>query len=376
MEARRREEQSRREAEEQRRIAEEERFEFERRLEEQAIEARRQEEEAAEARRREEQSRREAEEQQRKAEEERIALQQHIDETEEKLSKGIKPVVWPTQEEVDKAKARIQYDSERLHFAVCGPSGSGKSSLINSFRGLKKGEPGAADVGTVETTLEVTRYPDPRTELPYPRFVWCDVPGAGTFNIPSWQYFNQQGLFIFDFIVLVYDNRFTQIDADILGNCRRFKIPALIVRSKATQQIRNMMDDDDCLYEDARDKYIKLTQDNLRTNLQEAGLWKPGQGEPPRCYIVSRECVYDYIHSTEEDRWEKRMRTKIPKEEKKGGKLTHQYIDEVQLIHDLLQTAYERRYISKPEKNRTAAMMSSVTMAASKLGINVPIHRT
>jgi hypothetical protein len=205
IEARRREEESRREAEEQRRQAEEERIEFERRLEEQALEAKRQEEEATEARRREEQSRREAEEQQHKAEEERIALQQQIEESEEKLSKGIRPVVWPTKEEVAAAKAKVQYDPERLHFAVCGPSGSGKSSLINSFRGLKRGDPGAADVGIVETTLEVTRYADPRTELPYPRFIWCDVPGAGTFKIPAWQYFNQQGLFIFDFIVLVYD---------------------------------------------------------------------------------------------------------------------------------------------------------------------------
>jgi energy-coupling factor transporter ATP-binding protein EcfA2 len=107
---------------------------------------------------------------------------------------------------VEAAKERIQYHAERLHFAICGASGSGKSSLINAFRGLWTDDPDAAAVGNNETTLGVTRYPDPRQELPYPRFVWCDVPGAGTFNIPAWQYFNQQGLFIFDFIILVYDN--------------------------------------------------------------------------------------------------------------------------------------------------------------------------
>jgi hypothetical protein len=149
----------------------------------------------------------------------------------------------------------------------------------------------------------------------------------------------------------------------------------LIVRSKASQQIRNLMDDEDCEYEEARDLYVKKTRANLRSNLLESGLWKPGEGEPPQCYIVSRECVYDYIHSTEEDRREKKTKTKIPKEEKKGGKLTHKYIDEVRLIHDLLQTAYNRRY-TKPERNRSSGMMSSVTMAASKLGISVPTNRS
>jgi len=60
-------------------------------------------------------------------------------------------------------------------------------------------------VGIVETTTEITRYPDPRPGMPYELFVWYDIPGAGTADVPSIQYFNEQGLFIFDFIVLVYD---------------------------------------------------------------------------------------------------------------------------------------------------------------------------
>ncbi|KAF8243846.1 hypothetical protein K440DRAFT_663833 [Wilcoxina mikolae CBS 423.85] len=347
----------RREVEEQQRQADKEMAVYQRQLEEEAAEARRRETEAIEARDR---LSREAEEQQRQADEQHAVLMQNALQAQRKLSKGIQPLLWPTQEEVDAAKARVQYDPERMHFAVCGPSGSGKSSLINALRGLKKGEQGAANVGVVETTREVTRYTDPRTEMPYSRFVWCDVPGAGTFNIPAWQYFNQQGLFIFDFIILVYNDRFTQIDADILANCRRFKIPALIVRSKANQQIGNLMEDDNCEYEEARVKYVKSTQDDLWKNLQEYGLWKSGEGEPPSCYIVSRECVYDYILGIDEDRTTK---TKISQDEKKGGLLTDKYIHEEQLIHDLLQTAYERRYIPS---NRTAAIVSSVALAAFK----------
>ena len=122
------------------------------------------------------------------------------------LEKGIQPEVWPTEEEFQLAKSRIQYDPEKLHFAVCGSSGSGKSSLVNAFRGLKNNSRQAAPTGVVETTMAITRYPEPRKELPYNRLVWFDCPGAGTLEIPGWQYFNQQGLFIFDVIVLVYDS--------------------------------------------------------------------------------------------------------------------------------------------------------------------------
>jgi hypothetical protein len=122
--------------------------------------------------------------------------------------------------------------------------------------------------------------------------------------------------------------------------------------------------------------YVRSTRKNLQSNLEQSGLWKLGDGEPPRCYIVSRECIYDYIHSTEEERREKRTKIKIPKEDKKGGRLTTEYIDEVQLIHDLLQTAYERRYISKPERGRSPGVITTITSAVSKIGINVPINRS
>ena len=133
-------------------------------------------------------------------------VQKDLEQAKFYLEKGIQPEVWPTEEEFQLAKNRVQYDPEKLHFAICGSSGSGKSSLVNAFRGLKNNSPQAARTGVVETTMAITRYPEPRKELPYKRFVWFDCPGAGTLEIPGWQYFNQQGLFIFDIIVLVYDS--------------------------------------------------------------------------------------------------------------------------------------------------------------------------
>ena len=154
-----------------------------------------------ETQKREAEARKDADEAQKREEQ----FQKDLKQAKFHLEKGIQPEVWPTEEEFQLANDRIEYDPEKLHFAVCGSSGSGKSSLVNAFRGLRNKGPQAARTGVVETTMLITRYPDPRKELPYNRFVWFDCPGAGTLEIPGWQYFNQQGLFVFDIIVLVYD---------------------------------------------------------------------------------------------------------------------------------------------------------------------------
>ena len=97
---------------------------------------------------------------------------------------------------------------------------------------------GAAATDVVESTTKVARYTDPNTRNP---FLWYDVPGAGTLAFPDWQYFNDMGLFVFDAIIVLFDNRFTDTDVAILRNCARFNIPAYVVRSKAEVHINNIV---------------------------------------------------------------------------------------------------------------------------------------
>ncbi|CAM6093352.1 unnamed protein product [Calypogeia fissa] len=157
------------------------------------------------------------------------------------LQEGIQPVEWPTQEEYDAAMKQIKNDPGKFHFAICGSSGSGKSSLVNAFRGLTTNHPHAAKVGVTETTTEIGRYPDPHLLSQY---VWYDIPGAGTPLQRDWKYFNRQGLFVFDLIIVVYADRFRTIDVDIIENCNRFRIPVFVVRSKADMHIQNMARDE------------------------------------------------------------------------------------------------------------------------------------
>ncbi|KIK28085.1 hypothetical protein PISMIDRAFT_673775 [Pisolithus microcarpus 441] len=246
-------------------------------------------------------------------------------EAEERLRNGVQPVVLPTPEEVETAKAKVDYQEGIFHFAVAGIAGTGKSSLINAFRGLRNNERGAAGAGVVETTCKIGRYPDPNSDNP---FVWYDIPGAGTLSQPDWLYFNNQGLFVFDCIIVLFDNRFTQTDAAILANCRRFQIPTYIVRSKADSHIRNVLndmgydpDEDDGtqyqpMYVRAREQFVTATRATVQRNLQDANL--PDQ----KVYIVSSRSLLTIT---------------------KGRKLSPEIIDEFDLMEDLLEEARSRR---------------------------------
>jgi len=272
-----------------------------------------------------------------------------LKELERKWTKGIQPEVWPTIEELEAAKERYEYTEGSLHFAIAGVAGSGKSSLINAVRCLHNKKAGAAPTGVVETTTETTRYPSLDRAHP---IVWYDIPGAGTLDIPDWEYFNTQGLYIFDCIVVLFDNRFTSIDVAILKNCARFNIPSYIVRSKADQHIGNMIqesmmgsddEDDDAidhnpemLAKEARDKFISSTRENVRVNLTKAGL-APQQ----RVYIVSRDKLLGLIK----------------------GKRVVDMIDEEQLTKDLLTDARARR----PEKSQMGNALTVVYHSTSKV---------
>ncbi|EED78938.1 predicted protein [Postia placenta Mad-698-R] len=357
----RRNEEARRQAEEDRKQAEQKRKQAE--------------EEAAAA----EESRRRAEEDGQRSERERAAAEEQVqqakheqdkaeaaeavakklaqdaiaaaEEAKEALKEGIKPVILPSREEYETTKKRLEYKDGFFHFAVAGISGSGKSSLINAFRGMRNNsrDPLVAETGITETTSRITRYEDPNKARP---FVWYDVPGAGTLKVPDWAYFNDQGLYVFDCIIVLTDNRFTATDMAILRNCALFQIPSYIVRSKSAQQIRNVLNDMPC-DEDAgenkdarKDKaiqqYVAETRRSVAQNLEKAGL--PQQ----RVYIVDKETLVKIANG--------------------GGLSTG--IDEWELIGDLLSTARDRRIKPKafsPVSTATTYLSSAASALTARM---------
>ncbi|KAF9815583.1 hypothetical protein IEO21_04504 [Rhodonia placenta] len=262
------------------------------------------------------------------------------------LKDGIKPVIMPTRGEYEAAKKRLQYKDGIFHFAIAGISGSGKSSLINAFRGLRNGSRNSlvAKTGVTETTSQIARYADPNKANP---FVWYDVPGAGTLSIPDWVYFNEQGLYIFDCIIVLTDNRFMQTDEAILRNCARFQIPSYIVRSKSLQHVQNILndtpydededEDEDVRMEKAIKHYVAETRYSVAQNLEKAGL--PQQ----RVYVVDKESLVQVA----------------------CGKEPKTLLDELELVKDLLAEAQRRRVrrpVFKPEASDPVASSSSTVL--------------
>ena len=215
---------------------------------------------------------------------------------------GIRPAVTPSLEELAAAKRRIQYREDCFRLAVTGICGSGTSSLVNAFRSLRNRDAGAAAVGVTETTLQMARYPDANPES---AFVWYDFPGASTIKCRDWQYFNDQGFYVLDCIIVLFNNRFTMTDIAILVNARRFNIPTYMVHSKADLCIRDVMadmgcdddeDDDDedverrdKVYKTARKQFIEETRKSVQANLEDAKL--PDQ----RVYIVSNSTLLSIV---------------------------------------------------------------------------------
>lgn len=245
------------------------------------------------------------------------------EEAERNLKDGIPAVIYPTGEEIKAVRERHGYQEGHLHLAITGVSGSGKSSLINAFRGLRDTNKGAAKTGTSETTEHIGRYCDPKQSW----ITWYDVPGAGTLKVPDWQYFNDQGLYIFDIIIIAVDIRFTKIDVGLLFNCKRFGIPVFVVRSKADQHISNIIedsrnddDDDDDESPEALQKQSELACDKFTTETRrEFEQLLKAAGLPPHViYIVSKSALSTLI---------------------KGLKCPAGLIDEMSLMKDVVHTA-------------------------------------
>lgn len=272
---------------------------------------------------------------------------QRLEEERETAASRVQPIQWPTEGEFRIAREKVQYDPLKFHFAIVGKAGSGKSSLVNSFLNLDAIDDGAAPTGITETTQEIGRYQDPGTQLPRPWTVWFDVPGAGTQRVSHWQYFTKQALFVFDIIILTIGDRFEETDCEIVRSCIEFKIPFFIVRSKADQHIRNMMEEDSRYsgsfdsgeyYESCRQEFISESKGMVSEELERASL--PNK----TVYCVSKRALRNaYNGSLEES------------SEVDDGS------PEISLVKELMLAAYQRRCSSDNPSFPPAAGVQAVS---------------
>ncbi|KAK0462468.1 P-loop containing nucleoside triphosphate hydrolase protein [Desarmillaria tabescens] len=321
---------------------------LEREKQAQAERIRVQQEDAQRAAQHAQQLEKEKQEQAENAKREREAAQRAAQKAmEAKWNAGIRPVEWPSKEKYEAMKRRF-YKEGKFHLAIAGISGTGKSSLINAFRGIWDDEPGAAATDIVESTAVVTPYPDPNPANP---FIWFDVPGSGTLACSDWTYFNDQGLYIFDAIIVLFNDRFTTTDVAILKNSERYKIPTYIVRSKSDIHLDNIIQkkrrgaganaNPAKVLDEARKEYITRTQESVRLNLMK--------NDPPiqsqKMYAVSRDTL-----------------TMIVREEPLDSDSL--LLNEYELLKDILQDAYSRR--SEKSYGTMSDLMKKTVLEAQK----------
>uniref|UniRef100_A0A8C4SAP2 IRG-type G domain-containing protein n=1 Tax=Erpetoichthys calabaricus TaxID=27687 RepID=A0A8C4SAP2_ERPCA len=127
-------------------------------------------------------------------------------------------------------------EKETLSIAVTGESGTGKSALVNAMRDLNPGEPGAAEEGTTEQTMKVTRYKHPKLET----VCFYDLPGIGTLNFPARDYAKMVNLNTYDLFIIVIGNRFLEHDALLIREIQKMKKQFYFVRSKIDFEFNNL----------------------------------------------------------------------------------------------------------------------------------------
>ncbi|XP_046565334.1 T-cell-specific guanine nucleotide triphosphate-binding protein 2-like [Haliotis rubra] len=129
-----------------------------------------------------------------------------------------------------------EWQNVPLSIAVVGESGVGKSTFINSIRGLTADDEGSAEVGIGDTTQEPTMYRHPYNE----KLVFWDLPGVGTPRFPQDKsYLGRVGYSQYDFFLLLSDDRFTSKDIWLAREIESLKKDYFFIRTKIDDAMEN-----------------------------------------------------------------------------------------------------------------------------------------
>ncbi|XP_078703678.1 uncharacterized protein LOC144928857 [Branchiostoma floridae x Branchiostoma belcheri] len=133
-----------------------------------------------------------------------------------------------------------------VNIGIVGEAGAGKSTFINSFRGIKPGEEGAAEVSAIRhTTNAVTRYPVPDNK----NIVLVDFPGVifrntrtdvvEEFNTESYLGLYRADMEECDVFLVFVTCRVSNNIIWIANEVRKMKKSVLFVRSKFDVDLAN-----------------------------------------------------------------------------------------------------------------------------------------
>nr|XP_056702330.1 interferon-inducible GTPase 1-like [Euleptes europaea] len=176
------------------------------------------------------------------------------------------------------------FEKNTLDIAVTGLSGAGKSSFVNSLRGLSDFDEEAAKTDVIEGTIEPVGYPLPA----FPHVTIWDLPGIGTPRFKAEEYLEKVNYSQYDFFIIVASNRFTISDIQLSHAVQKMEKRFYYVRSKMDVSIKNEKMKPDFIEEATLQKIRKYCLDNL----VQAGL------SSPEIFLISNwyPDKYDFPH--------------------------------------------------------------------------------
>ena len=153
----------------------------------------------------------------------------------------------------EKCREKLEgFETAEVKCGITGPSGSGKSSLINAIFGEK-----IAAVGVVETTSREQEFTHEGKGL-----ILVDLPGIGT-------------LLTYDSFLLVTTERFTENDVFLYRELTSRGKPCFVLRNKFDRAIEDGLHDNGLSAEEVR----RQIEADIRANLLPAS--------PERIYLTS-----------------------------------------------------------------------------------------
>ncbi|XP_069932427.1 interferon-gamma-inducible GTPase 10 isoform X2 [Oryctolagus cuniculus] len=147
-------------------------------------------------------------------------------------------------------------DDIPLNIAVTGDSGSGKSSLVNTLRGIGDEGEDAAPVGAKDTTMERKPYKHPK----FPSVTIWDLPGFGTPNFQLKGYLDKVKFGEYDLFIIVSASFFTKYDLELAKGIRAMKKNFYLVRTKVDFDLQNEQQFKPTTYE--REKVLEEIRNN------------------------------------------------------------------------------------------------------------------
>jgi len=164
----------------------------------------------------------------------------------------------------EKCRKKItEFEKTEVRCGLIGPSGSGKSSLINAIAGEK-----IAAVGVVETTNEPQSFT-------HKGITFTDLPGCGTQKWPKDSYIRSLDLNKYDCFLLITAHRFYENDAYLYRELTAMGKPCFVIRNMVDRAIADGKHDND----HTEEKTKKLITEDIQKQL--------APNHPNRVYLTS-----------------------------------------------------------------------------------------